>query len=305
MVASIDMKPRRDSILKVFLQSQFSAKAPSLPESLNLSGQVSIVTGASTGLGFQCGRQLLALKLSHLVLAVRSLQKGEAAAAKFRAEFSQAKIEVWPLEMTSYESIQAFARKVDRDLPRLDIVILNAGMVSPHFSIVSGTGHEQIIQINYLSTFLLAILLLPILKVKSPPSKPGRLTIVNSGAALAAKFPNHDSSHLLASFDTTATMPWDPIERYNVSKLLGHLVMVTLKDCVNANDVIVNLVDPGYCKGTGLHREAKGFLGFALSASKRLTGRTLEHGASTYIDAALVKGEESHGCFVMDWEVRP
>jgi hypothetical protein len=74
---------------------------------------------------------------------------------------------------------------------------------------------------------------------------------------------------------------------------------------VDPKDVIANIVDPGYCKGSGLHRDAKGLMGLVLSLSKKLTGRTLDEGAWAYVDAAVVKGEESSGCFVMDWEIRP
>jgi hypothetical protein len=38
---------------------------------------------------------------------------------------------------------------------------------------------------------------------------------------------------------------------------------------------------------------------------KSLLGRTLEVGASTYVDAAVVKGKESHGSYIADWEVKP
>ena len=72
-----------------------------------------------------------------------------------------------------------------------------------------------------------------------------------------------------------------------------------------ADEVIVNIVDPGLCKGTDLHREAGGMLSRAISAGKTIMARPLDDGAWTYVDAAVVKGKESHGCFVMDWEIRP
>ncbi|CZR59937.1 related to short-chain dehydrogenase/reductase family protein, putative [Phialocephala subalpina] len=299
---SLEMAPNTSNVGSIFIKSQ-RAKPVKLPKDTNLSGQTAIVTGASTGLGFHCCRHLLSFQLSHLIMPVRSVKRGEDAASKLRAEFPRVKIEVWTLEMSSYESIQAFVRRVEKDLPRLDIAILNAGLTNEHFEIVESTGHEEVIQVNYLSTVLLSILLLPALKTKSPPSTPGRLTIVNSGTSYFAKFPNRHEISLLKSFDDKST--WNANEQYPCSKLLLHYFMVKLINYVDSKDVIVNCVDPGLVKGTSLSRDVKVALSVVYSVVKSLIGRLLDAGSSTYVDAAVVKGKESHGCFVMDWKIAP
>jgi NAD(P)-dependent dehydrogenase (short-subunit alcohol dehydrogenase family) len=301
---SIEMKPEKHGYGTIFTRSQFCAK-PQYPSKMtDLSGKVAIVTGSNTGLGLSCCHQHLNLKLSHLILAVRSIEKGEAAASQLRRSSPSAKIEIWELEMGSYDSILAVSRRAEQ-LQRLDIAILNAGIIKIEFHRNATTSHEDMVQVNYLSTMLLAILLLPTLKTKSPQGFPGRLTIVGSSTVFAAKFKNRNAKPLLASFDSTNAIPWDPIEWYPCSKLLGHLFLVRFVDYVNADDVIVNIVDPGYCKGSQLHREATGVVGALVSFSKTLTARSLEVGASTYIDAAVVKGKESHGCWLMDWKIKP
>ncbi|KAL1851953.1 hypothetical protein Plec18170_006256 [Paecilomyces lecythidis] len=232
------------------------------------------------------------------------MEKGEAAANTLRTDYPAARIDVWYLEMTSYETIQEFCRRADTDLSRLDITILNAGLMQPKFT-TCATGHEKVIQVNYLSTFLLAILMLPICKKKASKGKPGRLTIVNSGTALWAKLSNRDKRPFLASFDDPKIHPWDPTERYFDSKGLGHLLFVRMLEYLNGDDVIVNLVEPGMCKDTGLQRDAKGAIALFLDTFKYLAGRKPEDGAWMYVDAAVVKGKESHGCFLMDWEIHP
>jgi len=132
----------------MFFKSQLGVKAPKLPKDLNLAGKAAIVTGASTGLGFHCCIHLLSFNLLHLIIAVRSIKKGEDAASKLRTQFLSAKIEVWELEMSSYVSIQSFARRVEKDLTRLDIAILNAGLVKQGYNVVESTGHEESIQVN-------------------------------------------------------------------------------------------------------------------------------------------------------------
>jgi NAD(P)-dependent dehydrogenase (short-subunit alcohol dehydrogenase family) len=292
------------SLLLSLIKSQLLTRTRQAPADTDLSGQVAIITGGNSGIGYHAARHLLSLKLSHLILAVRNREKGESAAAKLRTDYPNTKVEVWHLEMTSYPSIQAFCRRVEAELPRLDITILNAGLIHLEFT-TSETGHEEILQVNYLSTFLLAILMLPICESKAPAGKPGRLTIVSSGTALFAKLSNRDKRPFLASFDDPKIYPFDPPDRYFSSKMLGHLFFVHMLEYLNADDVVVNLVEPGMVKGTDLHRDAKGLVSWVLAAWKGFWGRTLDDGAWMYVDAAVVQGKESHGCFLMDWVIHP
>lgn len=305
-LSSIQMKPDHSGVASSFIKSQLFHKIKLPPASTNLSGKVAVVTGGGNGLGFQCCRQLLKLNLSYLIITVRSLRKGEEARAQLLEEHPNAQIDLWELEMGSYGSIQALVRRTEQ-LERLDIAILNAGLVKAEFELNASTGHEETIQINYLSTMLLSILLLPVLKSKSPAGSPGRLTIVGSGTAYFAAFPNRNEVPLLASFDKSPNpdkKALDP-ERYWVSKLLGHLFMVKLAGYVRAEDVVVNIVEPGLCKGSQLNRESGGAVGAVMWIVKFLLGRTLEVGASTYVDAAVVKGKEAHGSYIADWEIKP
>ncbi|KAB5523133.1 hypothetical protein GE09DRAFT_492408 [Coniochaeta sp. 2T2.1] len=302
---SLAMGSPKSGPMGVYIKSQFLTKPQSAPPGTDLAGRVAIITGASSGLGFHACRHLLSLGLSRLVMAVRSPQKGSAAASTLRAEYPAATIDVWPLEMSSYDFILSFVRRVESadELPRLDIAILNAAVIKTEFAIVPATGHETTIQVNYLSTALLAILLLPSLRSKSPPNSPGRLTIVNSTAAYALTLPNRSAVPFLSSFDDQTKTPYLFFDRYCTSKLLMHMFLVRLATHVDPEDVVVNIVDPGYCKGSGLHRETKGIVACGFAAAKTLTGRSTEEGAWTYVDAAVVKGGESHGCFVIDWKI--
>lgn len=261
-----------------FIKNQFCSKAQYLPDDTDLSGQVAIVTGSNTGLGLECARQLLSYKLSKLIVAVRSLQKGEDAAAGLRITYPKATIEVWPLDMLSYESIQEFASRVEKDLPRLDIAILNAGMINPTFKI-AGTGHEETMQVNYLSTMLLSILLLPLLKQKSPAGSPGRLTIVTTMLSLIAKFEQRKEIPLLKAFDDEEF--FDQVDIYPTSKLLGQIFLWKLTDLVSADDVVINLVEPGFIKGTDLQRGTPLVAKLGLNLLKAVSGRTVQDGVST------------------------
>lgn len=300
---SLQMPPQKAPLPKLF------PKVDQQAHGVDLSGQVAIITGANSGLGFHSARHLLGLNLSHLILAVRSREKGEEAMAKLQKEFPLARLEVWELEMTSYDSIQSFAQRVEKDLDRLDITILNSGLAHSALTICESTGHDGDIQVNYLSTFLLAILILQVLK-KKQKKKPAasstpRLTIVSSGTALMAKLPNRNKRPLLGSFDDLAIQPYDTLERYGASKLLGHLFFARLLQYLDQEETIVNLVQPGLCKGTGLFREAPFALGAIFSILRTLTAVSVEDGAWLCVDAAVVRGKESHGCFCSEGKIQP
>lgn len=279
--------------------SSMLAKTVPHPEGTSVAGQTAIITGANAGLGFEAAKQFLGLGLSRLILGVRNKDKGETAAAELRKLHPSATIEVWLLDMLSYESVQEFAAQCAR-LDRLDLVILNAGAMAEK-PIPGPEGHEKAFQVNYLSTVLLAHLLLPTLKAKSPAGKPGRLTLVNSASAYMAKFPKRDVKPFLPTFDDPRG--WDPVEAYTASKALAHLWIVKLAEKVRKEDVVVNIVDPGFCKGTGLHRDLTGANKVVFAVLKPLTGRSMAAGASTYIHASVVSGAESHGSFLMDWKI--
>ena len=307
LVPSQNMAPLPENIAPIFFQNQFLTKIelPTKKKYPDVKGKCAIVTGSNTGLGFESARQLLSLGLSHLVMGVRSLERGNAAASQLRAANSSAKIEVWQLDMETYESIQAFVRKCQDNLSRIDIVILNAGIALQEFVTIPATGHETAIQVNHISTALLAVLLLPVLKSKSKGQNPPRLTIINSLTAHLCKFPNRSKRPLLPSFDDTAVTSWNATERYGVSKLLSQLFIVKLAENVNPEDVIINMVDPGLTKGTGLSRHTKGATAAAAKVFFSIAGRPVDRGAATYVDAALGHGKESHGCFLMNCKIAP
>lgn len=304
MTGSKDLAPSTIPFYpNVFYDNQFRQKPVWPSPNTTLSGKTAMVSGGNTGLGYEAALQLLGLKLSLLILAVRSPKKGEEAAASMRKRYPNAKIEVWELDMSSYDSIQSLVLRL-KELPRLDLVLLNAGCIRLKHSIVKSTGHEETWQVNYLSTMLLAILLLPLLRSKRPQSAPpARLTIVSAALTLNAKFPNRAANPLFPSLDDPKG--YDGTVSYDTSKLLAHFFMWNLVDYISADDVIVNLADPAWCRGTSLARDMTNPVGKLAVKTFGLLGRTSPVGASCFVDALVNHGKESHGCFLMSWKVHP
>lgn len=307
-VPSKQMDGFPENFFPIFVQNQFRTKIelPTREKYPGVEARCVIITGSNTGLGFESARQFLSLGVSHLVMGVRSIDRGNEAAAKLRQANPSARIDVWKLDMESYKSIQAFVQKCQQDLTRIDNVILNAGLSNLKYEIAPETGHEKTVQVNHFGTALLGLLLLPVLKEKSKGlGYPPQMTVVNSLMAHLCKLPNKDQRPFLASFDDTAITPWDPQERYGASKLLSQLFLVRLAERVSPDYVTINMVDPGLTKDTRLWREITGLMAVGAGAFTKIAGRPVDRGAATYIDAALGLGRESHGCFLMNSTIAP
>ncbi|KAI1306377.1 NAD(P)-binding protein [Xylaria venustula] len=270
----------------------------------DLAGKTAIVTGSNSGIGLECARQLLDRGLSKLVLAVRDESKGVAASEDLTSgrNLEIDAIEVWHLDYSSYDSITSFADRA-RDLETLDIVVLNAGVYRiPR--VILPTGHEEDIQVNYLSTALLTILLLPILEIKRrTDAQPGRLTVVSSSVAAWSRFklPQDGRPMLKALDEPMGTAAFDHHQQYCTSKLLGQLFLTELTRRVPSSVATVTYVHPGLCYGSGLARDGAGTLmGLITGFIFRIFGRSCFGGARVIVDGAVAHGEEVHGQYLVD-----
>ncbi|KAI5918785.1 hypothetical protein F4810DRAFT_690547 [Camillea tinctor] len=303
-----DISPEGRAGTLHFLYRQFLFHPPLVsPHDVDLRGKTAIVTGSNSGIGFECARQLLDLGLSKLIIAVRDLQKGEASKRELHSTgiAAAASIEVWKLDLSSYGSILEFAEQT-KSLERLDIAILNAGVLRTSMVFNENTGHEEGVQVNYLSTALLLILMLPIIQSKNPVSRPGRLVLVSSDQASWSKFEHKEEEGSILSSLDKKTEQFDPRQRYATTKLLGQLFLVKLTQVVPASVAIINCANPGLCYGSGLSRDVAGTaIGYMVAIEMRLLGRLPAVGARVIVDAATKHGTESHGQYIEDCQIRP
>ncbi|TVY16269.1 Short chain dehydrogenase sol3 [Lachnellula arida] len=278
-----------------FLYSQLLV-TPVYPTT-SCAGQTIIVTGSNSGLGKEAARHFARLGASKIILAVRNIKAGEA--AKYDIEnttrCNAAVIEVWPLDLASYQSIKLFATRAS-DLPRLDILLENAGIATHDWEIVQGIGHERTIAINVISTFFLAILMLP--KLKSSAKEFGiqpRLTIVSSEVHAWTKFPEWKAPNTFDALNKQSKTTFS--ERYPTSKLLEILLLRKIAPALEGSGVILNALSPGLCHSE-LAREGNPFLTFL----KFFFARTTEMGSRTLVIAAMA-GSESHGNYMHNGKV--
>lgn len=182
-----------------FLYSQLFVKLP-IPTK-DFTGQTIIITGSNTGLGLEAAHHVSRLNSSLIILAVRNASKGATAKQSILKSTGRAdsSIEVWELDLQSYSSVIAFAERA-KSLQRIDAVLENAGIMTKNFKLVG--GFESTITTNVISTFLLALLLLPKLEESARMFgiKP-RLSIVASDLHFIAKFPEGNADDIFEALN--------------------------------------------------------------------------------------------------------
>lgn len=287
----------------------WSRKHPPKDFQVSLAGKTVLVTGANTGLGFEAAVKYVALGAEKLILAVRSTAKGEEAKRRILERTGRTSgevdITILTVELSNYASVQEFVRSLGQETRYLDVALLNAGLGNPKFE-QSPAGWEMAVQVNVLSTALMAVLLLPLLR--STAAARGRavhLTFVNShGHNMVQKewYASAGGSLLRAANNREK---WDATRSYSMVKLMGIAVMQAVARGVANSpassmspkqpEVIVNAVCPSLCK-TDLGRNfgtMSHITGFFFQAA---FARTAEEGARSLVSATTL-GPESHGRF--------
>lgn len=126
-----------------------------------LTGKTAIITGGNSGIGFETAKGLLQMD-TNIILAVRNMEKGEAARAALLNLCPSSQISIIQLDLADLESIRAFAARFKNSYDKLDILINNAGLMAPPYS-KTKDGFELQFGSNHLGHFALTGLLLPVL----------------------------------------------------------------------------------------------------------------------------------------------
>ncbi|KZO93405.1 NAD(P)-binding protein [Calocera viscosa TUFC12733] len=290
-----------------------SRRIPDLPPNTTLQGRSVLITGANSGLGYSAALLCLQLGASPVYLAVRTMAKGNIARSSLLADPIVRKrnpypvVEVYELDMCRWESVTSFGHKFVGDrsgaAEGLDIAMLNAGLGNTAWELAP-TGNEETIQVNHLSTALLALLLLPLLESSTTPEHTARLMIVSSGQHRSSGVESYppDNINYLASLNEKKN--FSVMRTYGLSKLLIIFFLRELSARVNSNKVIINNVCPGMIK-TQLPRKAPSWTAPILWALALREANPVEKGASCYVHAVACLGKESHGLWYRRMRLTP
>ena len=252
------------------------------------------------------------LDASTLILGCRNVQKGEAAKQailKHAGPSTKTSIEVWQVDLDSFDSVKSFAARINTQLARLDGLIANAGVSLEEFSLCE--GYERTLTVNVISTFLMSLLVLPKLNETGITHK-SSVNLVLLGSAIHVfapakqlQGPKDDSIFDALSNPKTAAMK----QRYSLSKLMVHLLSRELASRVTSSNsnsktseqVIVNWVNPGWCKTELFRNENRNVVATIMLS---LIGRTSEQGSRTLVHG-VVAGSETHDCYLSECQIKP
>ena len=290
---------------------------PTPTTAIDLKGMTAIITGANIGLGYGTARQLLALNVETLILAVRNISKGETAKSNLLADrahmpsYPRVNIKVMQLDLDDYNSVTEFVAKVKTEVPVLHLLVLNAGVMILKLE-RSPSGHERTMQVNYLSNALLACELLPLLKSTAEQTgSPSRITWVGSRThwktSLANEFPLQPGSSIFEHFDDEKKFSGDPrsgVPRYGDTKLLCTMFVYELVKRVSSKEVIINIMCPGLVNTT-FSDVLPIYLRVPWNVWKKIRARTVEEGSRFIVHSIAVAGRETHGQFLADKVISP
>lgn len=260
-------------------------------------GKTVVLTGATSGLGFEAAIKLLNLGVESLIIGSRNLERGQATKSELEKRTTrQDVIQIWELDMSNFQSVKTFASRVQKEIKQLDIALLNAGLWNKEYT-SSPEEWEETLQVNTLSTSLLAILLLPKLRDGSSDSTPAHLTVVSSQQFVRVKAARLRTEGALLEYLNDPRRFSGP-KQYGISKLLLEYVLKTVADRVrNENGtlpVVINTVSPGLCVSSLGRQYDRFYERWVVWLLYKLFARTAEQGSRSLVSATY-QGAESHG----------
>ncbi|KAL4903384.1 hypothetical protein BDW74DRAFT_179801 [Aspergillus multicolor] len=165
------------------LTAEQHRKLPVLVDERSCIGKTYIITGGNSSLVLETARHLVSTSAQCVVLAVRNLKAGEAAKADIEKTTGRKGVvqvrRAWPIagfnealttfvyagappDMSTYASVQTFAKEVSGDLGRVDGFVCNDGVYLDAWS--QSEGIETSMFVNVVNTVFLGVLMMPKLR---------------------------------------------------------------------------------------------------------------------------------------------
>ena len=239
----------------------------------NLSGQVIIVTGANTGIGYETARALAAAGAT-VIATCRSTEKAASTLQRLLQAHPQSSVEVAVMDLASLDSVSDFCRQLSRR--KIDTIICNAGLVAPEYGETSD-GFEQTVGVCHVGHFLLVKTLLPVLLTAPAP----RVVMVSS------------ESHRTPSRLNFAALPYpkdkfSTMKAYGQAKLCNALMAVELHRRFADQGLTACYLHPGTMVTTDIGRDSA-LVRLAMRLVRPFT-KTANQGAATSVFCAT-RGE--------------
>ncbi len=232
---------------------------------LDLAGRVCLVTGASSGIGAAAASALVE-RGARVVLACRSLERGQATLRAIEPRDGRAGAELLELDVTEPSSVTAFARRFRERYARLDVLINNAGAWSARRRLARD-GHELTWSTNVLGY-------VRVLEALLEPLRAARGRVLNVASLLA---------HGLDLDDVEFTRrPYKGVDAYAQSKQANRMWTWALARRLEHAGVTAHALHPGFV-ATPIFAKGGGLTGVVGAFWARLRGCTPAEGADTVV----------------------
>ncbi len=245
---------------------KFNARstAEQVTEGLDLGGKIAVVTGISSGLGFETMR-VLCLRGARVIGLARSLEKAREACGRVAGETTPV-----ACDLSDWASVREAGLTIREMECPVDILICNAGTVATR-KITRAHGLEMQFATNHMGHFILSYHLMDQLRV----ARQGRAVLVSSMAHRAFAFKGG------IDFDNLdAHRHYHPLRFYGQSKLANLLHAVALAKRLEGSRATANAADPGVVR-TGLGHDAGVPLMTAMMVITRPLQKNIPQGAAT------------------------
>ena len=191
----------------------------------DLSGRLALITGASSGLGLETARALVA-RGATVVLGCRSRSRAEQARISLLPDVAGGgAVDLLDLDLADLASVRVASQELADRYGRLDLLINNAGVMGLPRTL-SRDGFERQFATNHLGHFALTLALLPLLR-----GRPGaRVVTVTSGAQYFGRI-DFD--------DLQGERRYDRWKAYAQSKLANVMFALELQDRLDAEGAAV------------------------------------------------------------------
>ena len=235
------------------------------------TGQVCIVTGANSGIGYHTAKGLADMGAT-VVMVVRNMDKGKKALEEIKQTTGSSSVYLMHCDVSDMASVDRFTNAFKDRFMCLNVLINNAGAA---FSKRQETeaGFEKTIATNYLGMFRLTHNLLPMLR----DTAPSRVINISSGMHKTGKI-NFDDIMMEKSYAS--------MKQYANSKLIVTTYTYALARRLSGTGVTANVVEPGFV-ATNLGRNMGGLRDRIAFTIVRPIQTSAEKGAETSIWAAI------------------
>jgi len=212
------------------LQFMTNALKPQKTTEARMDGKVCVITGATSGVGYQAAKQL-ARGGAEIVIVCRNPQKGKNLRQELNTSFG-VNTSVVLADFTRLDEVRRAAGEILDQHPRIDVLINNAGIHRTHRTLTKA-GFETVFCVNHLAAFLLTRLLLD----RIIASAPAQILYVNS------------EGHRFGGLDLDdldwAKRPYKGLQGYGAAKTAQLLTIWELNDLLAGTGVTVNAMHPG------------------------------------------------------------